>query len=210
MPNINRYNIHDYIGGLSDGGLADARKISLFDAAGLLVADTVEGAIAELALGGGGSFDPLNYALTDFGGFIQPSQGGFGFSIDSVDGDPAAALAALEGAPVGHGHRVDWLEVTTTTYTLSPTDEGKVLLFNVTGGAACTVTLPNQATQSGWVSGIVIGMMAYSAGTITIAPASSVNVDGVTATSFALVQHAMASITRMPASNYWNFSGQKA
>lgn len=155
-------------------------------------------------------FDPTAYDLDQFGGFVDVGQGGFGFSIDSVDGDPAGALALLGGAPSGHAHNTTWVEITSTTYTLSPSDVGKTLLFNITGNAACTVTLPNQATESGWLEGRWIGLLAYSSGTITIAPAASVNVDGVTATSFDLVQHARSSITRMPADNFWNFSGQVA
>lgn len=151
---------------------------------------------------------PNEFELSDFGGFVQPDQGGFGFSIDPVDGYPADALQSIGGAAASHGHRVQFTEVTTTTYTLSPVDEGRVLLFNVAGNAACTVTLPNQDTQSGWQSGMVIGFLPYSSGAITIAPAASVNVDGTVATSFSLVQHGMATLTRMLANNFWNYSGQ--
>ena len=154
------------------------------------------------------AFNPNNYTLDQFGGVVGVGQGGFGYSIDPIDGDPTGALEALGGATEGHAHRVQWKEVTTTTYTIAPEDEGKILLFNIAGGAACTVTLPNQDTQPNWQSGIVIGMMGYTAGTITITPGASVNVDGDVAIPFTLVQHGIATLTRMPANNFWNFSGQ--
>lgn len=154
------------------------------------------------------AFNPADYDLANFSGFVGIGQGGFGFSLDQVEGDPAGALAILGGAPAAHGHRVSWKVVTTTTYTILPEDEGKVLLFDIAGGAACAVTLQSQANQPNWQPSIVIGMLAYSAGTVTVTPEAAVNVDGVTATAFTLVQHGMSTLTRMPASNFWNFSGQ--
>jgi hypothetical protein len=149
-----------------------------------------------------------NLELSDLGGVVSPSQGGFGFDIDSVTGDPASALELLGGARQNHVRRVDWKVIDTTTYTLVPSDEGRVLLFAIPGNAACTVTLEADADQPGWASGMNIGLMAYSSGAITVTAPAGVRIDGVDGASVQLVQHAMSSLTRQPAGNFWNFSGQ--
>lgn len=154
------------------------------------------------------AFNPLDYELGAFNGFAEVGQGGFGFSIDPIEGDPAAALSAIGGAPAGHSHRIQWTIVTTSTYTLSPSDEGKVVLVDVAGGGACNITLPSQENEANWQPGIVLGIMPFSAGTVTITPQAEVRVDADTATPFTLVQHGISTLVRMPANNFWNFSGQ--
>ena len=148
--------------------------------------------------------------LADWGGFVSPDQGGFGYSIDPIDGDPAQALTDIGGAPSSHVHSLSWHSLTavTASFALDLTHVGKAILLNPTG--PITVTLPAQATTA-FSPGDSITLLNFSAQTVTVSAPTGVNVDGVAGPStFDLVQHGFLNLVRLPANNLWNRSGSIA
>jgi hypothetical protein len=79
------------------------------------------------------------------------------------------------GVSVGMGDFVSWVNEQTSSYTLQPEDNGKLIVFS--SASAITMTLPNP-TVTLWVGGeFTISVANIGAGAVTISP-SSATIDG--------------------------------
>lgn len=103
----------------------------------------------------------------------------------------AANLNAMIGAPTQNNQ-------TGTTYTLALLDAGKTVTLS--NAAAVAVTLPAQATVA-WVANCQINLLNLGAGTVTIAGAVGVTING---TPLTLATSKGGSLIRT-ASNTWTF-----
>jgi len=113
------------------------------------------------------------------------------FPFTPLEGLTSANLNAMIGAPTQNA-------ITSTTYTAVLLDAGKTVTLS--NASAVTLTIPAQATVA-WVANTQLNFLNLGAGTVTIAPAATVTING---TPLTLATSKGGSLVRT-ASNVWTF-----
>jgi len=114
-------------------------------------------------------------------------------------------VANYPGASLSLANRVDQVmqaptqnAITTVTYTAALLDAGKTVTLS--NASAVTLTIPAQATVA-WVANTQLNFLNIGVGTVTIAPAATVTING---TPLTLATSKGGSLVRT-ASNTWTF-----